>query len=99
MKTQLTPEEAIALGKTNFWENLSHREIANFQLFQECLCMPFSVFHEALEKSLGRSVWTHEMGMNWEGLKHEFLGETPAPSFADIVNLIPEDKRVLVTTP
>lgn len=93
---QLTQEEAIKLYKSNFWESMQPREIAEFQLFQDRLCMPFSVFHEAMEKALGRSVWTHEFAFRAE-LTKEFLGEKETPSFDDILNLIPANKRVIVS--
>ena len=31
----------------------------------------FGKFHEGLEKLVGRPVFTHEMGLNYEGLKEE----------------------------
>ncbi len=59
--------------------------------------MPFDVFHKAIEEALGRPVWTHEFGLNWDGLWLELMGEADRPSnLADILALIPEDKRVLV---
>ncbi len=58
----LSKEEAIALYKTNFWENMNDSERAVFQAHQEFLCMPFEVFHKAAEKHLGRPVFTHEFG-------------------------------------
>ncbi len=33
--------------------------------------VPFNIFHEGIEKLLGRDVYTHEFGMNTEGLKRE----------------------------
>jgi len=78
----LTREQAIALGESEFWKAMSHRDIAMFQLSEPLLCMPFGVFHEAVEKALGRSVWTHEFGMNWAGLKRELLGEAEPPTFS-----------------
>lgn len=92
----MTQEQAIALAKSKFWEPMTFRERAEFQMFEDRLCMPFEVFHEAIEKTLGRPVFTHEFGLNREGLEQELLGHRPRPSFEDIVNLIPADKRVLV---
>jgi len=95
----MTKEEAITLGETKFWEKMTPREIAMFQLFEPLLCMPFEVFHEALEKTLGRPVFTHELGLNYAGLKLEIMGNTPAPSLDEILNLIPADKRVVLVIP
>ena len=89
-------EEAIALAKTEFWKEMSDREIAEFQISEELMCLPFSVFHEALEKTLGRAVFTHEFGLNVQGLKDElFKGKKP-PTLEEIINMIPEEKRILV---
>lgn len=92
----MTKEEAIKLYESKFWEPMSFDERAMFQLWEDKLCMPFDVFHEAIEKALKRPVWTHELAMSRDGLKEELLGLRPAPSVQDIFNLIPEDKRILV---
>ena len=96
MSGRLTKKQAIALAESKWWEGKSHRDIAGFQLFEPRLCMPFSVFHEALEKSLGRPVYTHELGLNYSGIKAEFLGLRPEPTFDEIVALIPEEKRMVI---
>lgn len=99
MKTQLNSigkEKAIALSKTNWWKEKTAREIVQFQLFTEELCMNFGDFHQAVEETLGRPVWTHEFAMNYNGLVKEFLGEQPAPTMEEIINLIPEEKRIVV---
>jgi len=67
-----------------------------FQLFEDRLCMPFAVFHEAMEKALERPVFTHEFALNYDGLCRELLGEQPAPTFEEIMDLIPAEKRVLL---
>jgi hypothetical protein len=92
----MTEEQAIALFDTKWWENEPARDIVSFQLFEPRLCMPFGDFQDAVEKSLGRPVFTHEFGLNYEGLKQEFLGEKQAPTPEEIFNLIPEAKRILV---
>lgn len=61
--------------------------------------MPFGVFHESLEKALGRGVFTHEMALNRQGLLNELRGLVPSPSFDEIMDLIPADKRIIVVTP
>ena len=93
----ITYESALAMVASKWWEGKTHREIAEVQLFTDrFICESFSQFHEAMEKSLGRPVWTHEFGLNYEGIVQEFLGEKEAPTFEEILNLIPEDKRVLL---
>ncbi|HLE17638.1 MAG TPA: hypothetical protein VI728_05050 [Syntrophales bacterium] len=92
----MTKGEAIKLMDTKFWETMTLKERAMFQMFEKRLCMPFDVFHEAVEKTLGRPVLTHEFGLNWEGIQKELLGDTPAPTMKDIINMIPAEKRMIV---
>lgn len=97
--SNLTQEQAIALHDSGFWKELSMRDRAMFQMFAPRLCMPFSVFHEAIEKTLDRPVFTHEFGLNYDGIKKELLGEAPSPTFDEIIGLIPADKLLLVVSP
>ena len=92
----LTEEQAILLAKTKFWQQMSHHQRARFQLFESRLCMPFDIFHEAIERALGRPVWTHEFGLNLRGLQEELLGEGHTPTMDEIIALIPEDKRIII---
>lgn len=94
----MTKDEARMLFDSEFWTSLTDEEIATFQLFEPLLCMPFAVFHKAIEKTLGRPVWTHEFGLNYDGLKKELRGEKPPPTMEEIMNLIPEDKRIIIWT-
>lgn len=94
----MTKDEAIKLYETGFWEQMSYRDRAMFQMFESKLCMPFSVFHEAMEKSLERPVFTHEFGLDSEGLRKELLGDRPTPTFEEILNLIPEEKRIVIAS-
>lgn len=94
----MTQEQALALFNSKFWEEMDLRQRATFQLHEPRLCMPFGVFHEAVEKTLGRSVWTHEFAYP-EQLRQELYGERPAPSMEEIIGLIPADKRVILLTP
>lgn len=70
--------------------------MVRLQLFQERLCMDFSRFHKAIEKVLGRPVFTHEFGVNYEGIVEEYLGTKKAPTLDEIIDLIPEEKRIIV---
>lgn len=90
-------EAAIKIGESEWWKGRTFREIAKFQLFTKELCCPFEIFHEAIQKTLGRPVYTHEFGMDYDGIVQEFLGERDAPSLEEIINLIPEDKRIIIT--
>ena len=60
MIEQLTKKQALEFHDSKEWESMSKSEIALFQLHQRLLCVPFSVFHEAVEHALSRPVFTHE---------------------------------------
>ena len=92
---QLTKEQAIKMCESEIWRDMSLEEIAKFQLFQKRLCVPFDKFHEAIEKLLGRSVWTHEFAF-FEDLEKEYLGKKEKPTFEEIINLIPKEKRIIL---
>ena len=93
----MTKEEAKKLSDSKFWEFMTFEDRATFQLFENRLCMPFEVFHEAIEKLLGRPVWTHEFA-DADRLQKEFLGERPRPTIEEIMNLIPAEKRIILVT-
>lgn len=88
-------DAAIALAKTEWWKTKTPEEIVQFQLFTQELAMDFGDFHGAVEKVLGRPVFTHEFA-DFASLQRELLGEKPAPTFEDIMNMIPEEKRMLI---
>jgi hypothetical protein len=96
-KKQISKEAAMALYESKIWVEWSFQQKSRFQLFQQRLSMPFDKFHKAVEKTLNRSVWTHEFGLSFKGIQEEFLGIKNAPSFEDIMNLIPEEKRIFIT--
>ena len=92
---ELTQEQAITLYETEWWKDVTDKEIVELQLFTKRLCMPFDIFQIAVGKVLGRPVWTHEFGTAG-ALKDEFLGKKSAPTFQQIMNIIPIEKRILV---
>lgn len=91
----MTEKEAKNLYKTKWWEILSNKEIVGFQLFENRLCMPFDIYHRAVEKVLGRPVWTHEFGLNIEGLRKEFK-KGKSLTLKEIIELMPEEKQVFL---
>ena len=99
MSEQLTEEQTIRFHDEKLWEPLTDEQRARFQIEQDRLCMPFSVFHKAIEVALGRSVYTHEFGLNRDGLRSELNGERSPMTFAEVIDLIPTDKTVIVVTP
>jgi hypothetical protein len=88
--TQLTEVQAIACNHSKQWEGWDLPTRALFQIHQDRLCMPFSVFHEAIEKTLKRPVFTHEFtSTNIPRLKSELFGLVDAPTFDRIIALLP----------
>ena len=56
----MTKEEAIAKAESRWYEGKSPQEIVEFQLYEDKLCMPLQLYQEAVEKVLGRPVYTLE---------------------------------------
>ncbi len=92
---QLTKEQAIAFAENKCYEGMSERQIAEFQMEQDKLCMPFDVFHKAIQKTLGRPVFSHEFAFR-EELRKELYGEKEPPTFEEICALIPKEKLILI---
>ena len=92
----MTKDEAVALFEGKFWEPMAAYDRAMFQLWEDRLCMPWGVFMEALGEALGRPVYTHELGLNRDGLKEELLGLRAAPTITEVLELIPVEQRVVV---
>lgn len=90
---QITKEEAILIYTKKLYEYWNDEEKVQFQLFQDRFAIPFSIFHQAVEKVLKRTVYTYEFA-SLENLKKEFLGENSAPSLESIMELIPKEKRM-----
>ena len=70
----LSKENALKLYNTEWWKTTTDLEIVKFQLFEDRLCVPFDIFHGAVENVLKRPVFTHEFGFVG-GLQKEFLGD------------------------
>src|SRR6185436_49807 len=78
-------EKAIALAKTEWWIGRTAREIVQVQLFTQELVVPIAILMPAMNEAFGRPVYTHELGLNYDGLVQEFLGERDAPTFDEIL--------------
>jgi hypothetical protein len=89
-------ETAIKMYRSNWWEGMEPKKIATIGLITRELCLPFDVLHKAVEESLGRPVWTHEFALDFKGIYLELIGEKDAPSMEEIINLIPEEKRIVI---
>lgn len=92
---QFTKEEAIKFAESGIWKDWQPEQIVGLQLYQRMVCVDWGEFHKATEQVLGRPVWTHEFGLSLDQLKAEFEGKRPPPTFDEIMNLIPEDKKVI----
>ena len=92
---QLTKEQAILFSNFVEWKHWTSEEIVRFQLFQDKLCMDFLHFHKATEEVLERDVFVHEFS-NPDNLIKEYLGAKEPPTLDEIINLIPEDKRLII---
>lgn len=93
----LTRDQAIELAESGVWREWSARQRALFQLRCKRLCMDFSVFHESIEATLGRPIFTHEFALNREGLYQELVGHGDAPSLEVIIRMLPPDKTIIVS--
>lgn len=94
-ENQLTETQAIEMAKSNVWKEWTSEQVVRFQLFQKRLCMDFSHFHKCISEVLGRPVFTHEFAFR-DDMVREYLGDKEAPTFEDIINLIPEEKRLIM---
>lgn len=92
---QFSEEQAIKLAFSEVWKDMSSQQIVELQLFQERLCVPFTVFHMLMEEVLNRPVYTHEFAEP-EKLRKEYLGEKQPPTFEDMINILPKEKQIIL---
>lgn len=92
---QLNKQQALDFYNSKVWEDMTNEQLVKFQLFQELLCIPFSLFHEAVEKVLERPVFNTEFA-NPDKLRAEYLGESPAPTLDEILGQLPKEKLLLI---
>lgn len=84
----LTREQATELYNSHWWMGRDPYEVAMFQLTQGRLCMPWQDFHGIVEVALGRPVFTHEFGLDRQGLIDELRGDRPTPTFSSVMALL-----------
>ena len=65
--TEKTDENKIKMDKVakywkehDWWNSNDPADVASGQICEQILMVKFDVFHEGMEKLLGRPVWTHE---------------------------------------
>ncbi len=88
---QFSKEEAKAISESRVWAEWTDVQILHLQLFQNHLCMPFGRYHTALERCLGRPVYTNTIEYNKPKLIKEFLSIASTHSFEEIMELIPQE--------
>lgn len=93
----MTSREAIDLEATHWYDHATDYEIAAFQLSERRLCCPVRVYHRAVERAVGRPVWTHELlsRRGCEQLLSELDGAAPL-TFEEVCALLP---RAMIVTP
>ena len=64
-------EQMENFGDNRWWTSKDKKILGYYQLITPIMLVSFDKFHESLEFLLGRPVWTHEMALNYEGLKAE----------------------------
>ena len=96
---ELSKDQAKQMYEQGVWKTMTKEQQAKFQMLTERLCMPFDVFHEAVEETLGREVYTHEFGMNWDGLLAEMFEGAKPPTLIEIIEMIPKEKQIFVIAP
>ena len=69
---QIDADEAITIHDSEQWKEWTNEQVVAFQLFQERLAVPWSVFQLAMDDVLGRPTWTHEY-TDVDKLKTEYL--------------------------
>jgi hypothetical protein len=65
-------------------DRLTKEQAAIIGAFTGIVCGPFSDVHEAIEKKLGRPVWTHQLADKevWEEIKSAFRDDFMALCYA-----------------
>ena len=64
-------EQMEKFGDNRWWLSEDKLVLGYYQLLNHILLVPFDKFQKAVEFLLGRPVWTHEFGLNSDGLKEE----------------------------
>lgn len=84
--------------RRNAEEMTGEERAKEMELLFGALEMPFPMVHERIEELVGRPVFTHEIGLNSDGLIQEARNRQH-PSLKEVVDLIPPEKRIIVVAP
>jgi len=88
-------KEALAKSNTHWWEGKADKEIVDFQLYEERLCCPFDVYHGAIERVLGRPVFTHEFADS-KALQEEYEGKREYDGIIPSIKRVAGDKPIIM---
>lgn len=88
---QLNRDQAITFAEIEAYKEMTDEQIAHFQLGQELLCVPFDIFQLAVEKALGRPVFTHEFA-DPDKLIGELYGDKRRPSLEEVLSSVSKEK-------
>jgi len=69
--------------------------VAELELLRGPLMIPFDKLHKRIEELVGRPVWSHELGLDYDGLIEEARGDREPVSMADIIGLLPQEKVIV----
>jgi len=86
---KLNRKEAVSFYEQKSYSDLSDKEKALLQLQQEHMCMPMSIFMNAVSNVLGRDVEPTELSINREAILIEIL-EDEAPALCKIKKKLQE---------
>ncbi len=94
---QITKIQALNIFHNEKWKRWTDYQKVKFQLYQDRLCMPYTEFRKALTVVFGRSIWSHELSSsNINSMIKEFEKKRKAPTFTEILELIPKDKAIVI---
>ena len=94
--TQLSKLQITAFIEQRLWESMTFEELAKFQVTQETLCVPFGVYRNAAERTLGRPLLNLQLVTGRERVKGELFGGTPPESVREVIDIIPLHKRMIL---
>lgn len=81
----------------DWWTGLEPCEIVYLAIGPDRKSLPIRVLMDALRSVLGRPVFTHEMAFP-DLLLQEMSGTRETPTFDEVVDLIPAEKRFVIVT-
>lgn len=97
MTNNITREQGIIYGKSQWWLNAPDTDIVGFQLFEDTLCMNFQDFHEATERVLEHPILTHQFGTDGvKVLRKEFRNKYGCPTISGIDRFVPKEFKEVI---